>query len=380
MNAANLIEREKDTIIKQWLERVETKIPQSQHYDQPVIMNSVPDLLDALIKALRSQDVSQIASKGEAHGKQRAPFPEYSLRHVIKEYRLLKRTIFNTLDQYPKSKGILDRDIIMHVIDEAVEQASEAFYQVRKEVDASEKEKIEQLLMQNQEQDTMRDQFIASLTHDIRSPLNNTLSAVELLESILPDAHDELIDRLINVIKLSMSKGNDLINNLLNVSLIQAGKHLPIYKQESDLLKAIQDSIHSFSPDVQARIHVQSNQAQIIGYWDVKVLSRAIDNLISNALHYGDKDGDITLKIKQDEHQTIMEVHNHGEAIPEDKQQEIFQLYYRDSPKKSRGWGLGLTLVKGIIEAHKGEVTLRSTKEEGTTFILTIPNNTDESR
>lgn len=377
MDAADIIEQEKDNIIQQWMESVETEIPHSKNYEEPTIMNSVPDLLEALIEAIRSRDVSHVATKGEAHGKQRAPFREYSLRHIIKEYRLLKRTIFSVLDERQKSNESLDRDIIMYVIDEAVEQASEAFYQLRIAEDNSDKAEVENLLTQMKDQDHLRDQFIAALSHDIRSPLNNTISAVELLENRLANADDALIDKLLNVIKLSMAKGNDLINNLLNVSLIQSGKHLPVYREESDLLKEINDSVDSFSPDIQARLKVYSEQLQVIGHWDAKALRRAIDNLISNALKHGEPETNISIRFRQDEEQTYIEVHNHGEAIPQEKQAELFDLYYRASPAKSRGWGLGLTLVKGIVDAHSGTVKIHSVEGDGTTFTLVIPHQAD---
>lgn len=378
MDAADIIEREKDNIIGQWMEHVETEIPHTQNYEEPTIMNSVPDLLDALIAAMRSRDVSHVLMTGEAHGKQRAPFPEYTLRHIIKEYRLLKRTLFSTLDAHHKSKVNLDRDIIMYVVDEAIEQACEAFYQFRIAEDTSDKAGVENLLVQMKDQDNLRDQFIAALSHDIRSPLNNTLSAVELLENRLTNADDELIPKLLNVIRLSMDKGNDLINNLLNVSLIQSGEHLPIYREEEDLLKEIKASVDGFSPDVQTRIHVLSTQNQIVGYWDVKALRRAIDNLISNALKHGEPLTDISLKFYQDEAQTRIEVHNEGKPIPEENQKELFDLYYRASPSKSRGWGLGLTLVKGIVDAHHGKVKVHSSEEAGTSFILILPNHSRE--
>ncbi len=374
MNAADIIEREKEHIIQQWIDSVETEIPHSQEYTRPTIMNSVPDLVDALILAIRSKDVSHVATKGEAHGKQRAPFPEYSLRHIIKEYRLLKRTIFSVLDEQQNSNETLERDIVMYVIDEAIEQACEVFYQLRMAEDDDHQQGVENLLVKMKDQDSLRDQFIAALTHDIRNPLNNTLSAVELLETRLSYIHDELIGKLLNIIKLSMDKGNDLISNLLNVSLIQSGKQMPLHREEADLLEEIQNSIKGLNPDTQAKIHVESEQEKIIGHWDVKALRRAIDNVISNALKYGDSKSDINIGFSQDDHQTTIAIHNEGEAIPEGKQEELFNLYYRASPGKSQGWGLGLTLVKGIVEAHGGQVKIHSTEGDGTTFTLTVLN------
>lgn len=374
MNAADIIEREKDHIIQQWVETVETEIPHSQEYEQPTIMNSVPDLIDALVEAIRSQDVNHIKVRGETHARQRVSFSEYSLRHIIKEYRLLKRTLFKVLDDQYENMSSVERDIITYVIDEAVEQASDAFYKFRQAEDHSNQEEVEKLLDQMKDQDMLRDQFIAALSHDIRSPLNNTLSAVEMLETRLSQANDKLIEKLLNVIKLSMAKGNDLINNLLNVSLIQSGEHLPIHREEGDLLEEIKTSLYGLNPDIQAKINLQADQAEVIGYWDVKALRRAIDNLVSNALKHGDPGSDVNIGIRQGAHQTFIAVHNLGEPIAKEKQEELFNLYYRAAPEKSKGWGLGLTLVKGIVEAHGGKVEVDSTKEEGTTFTMMVPH------
>lgn len=118
--------------------------------------------------------------------------------------------------------------------------------------------------------------------------------------------------------------------------------------------------------------------SSIIGWWSPKDLSRAIDNLLSNALKYGDPSKTITVNITEYKERVTISVHNEGNPIPVAEQEAIFQVYRRAQAARQgrvQGWGIGLPLVRGIAESHGGSIDLESTKEFGTAFTISIPRD-----
>ncbi|MDF9796977.1 signal transduction histidine kinase [Catalinimonas alkaloidigena] len=374
MSAANILSVNKKIIIERWTTSVRNKIPDAHQYNLPVLKNNIPNLIEALIIALESDDARNPVFKSESHGRERAHKTQYTIIHIIKEYHMLKDTIFDVIDEYGDNIETRERDGIMFAIDQAIEQACEVFYQIRTDQRKEAMDKAENLLSDLEKQGIMRDNFIASLSHDLRGPLNNTIQLVELLDEHLSPVKDEFVDHILKGIAKSTAKGNELISNLLDVNLIQAGNPVPIHPEKSDLLEDIRVSIDSLKPSVRERISLQCLQHKVMGYWDSGAICRAVDNLISNAYKYGAKGSVITLNLQQEGEQTILSVHNEGNPIPLDQQKKLFDLYFRANNDKSNGWGLGLTLVKGIAEAHQGKLDVISNANHGTTFSMIIPN------
>ena len=117
-----------------------------------------------------------------------------------------------------------------------------------------------------------------------------------------------------------------------------------------------------------------------LGHWNASGLQRVIENLATNAAKYGSKNSSITISLTQDELSATLSVHNEGEHIPVKAQSILFQPYHRrKSSLNKTGWGLGLAMVKGMIDAHEGTIKIESAKEIGTKFIINIPKNNRDS-
>ncbi|NJX17059.1 sensor histidine kinase, partial [Tamlana crocina] len=113
----------------------------------------------------------------------------------------------------------------------------------------------------------------------------------------------------------------------------------------------------------------------ITGVFDVAMIRRVLENIVSNAVKYGDRGAPITIKAENNPENVVISIHNEGNPIPEHKQKEIFKFLNTSNgtgPKKLKSWGMGLTLVKAVAEAHGGYLTLQSNKETGTVFKLVI--------
>jgi signal transduction histidine kinase len=114
------------------------------------------------------------------------------------------------------------------------------------------------------------------------------------------------------------------------------------------------------------------------GFWSAREMRRAIWNLASNAIKYGDQKTRVEIRIKSAGATVELAVHNHGPVIPQGDRDLLFEPFGRAISVRAaakRGWGLGLTLVKGCVEAHGGVVEIESDPQEGTTFTLRFPSD-----
>lgn len=373
MKASYVLTHYKESILNRWIEKVKEEIPAAREHGMPILKNNVPYLLDALTNALESDDARNVVYRSESHGKERAQETNYSLVQILQEYRLLKEVIFTILDEHGDNIETRMRDGIMFAIDQAMEQATSVFYSERTREIQDARDEAEKLSQKLEEQGMFRDRFVASLTHDLRGPLNNTQQLLELLEESLPD-DDDFVNKVFDKIKLSIARGNQLISNLLDVNHIHAGEPLPLSREEQDILPVIRELMDSYKAEIRERIYIKSPEDQFVNYWDIDTLRRAIDNLVSNALKYGSDGKDIQLELSKDENYATIAVHNEGNPIPPEKLKKLFDLYYRTRDVKGQqGWGLGLTLVQGVAKAHGGRVDVHSHPDNGTTFRLILP-------
>jgi signal transduction histidine kinase len=163
----------------------------------------------------------------------------------------------------------------------------------------------------------------------------------------------------------------------LDANRIRAGKAIPLEIEKCDL-KVLADQVcaelkNTYGDRIQTRIPTHME-----GYWSCKNLQRLLENLIINGIKYGYRDTQVTLTIQECNSHIQITVHNFGNPIPQDEQKHLFDSFMRSktaesSPKK--GWGLGLTLVRGVVEAHGGRVEVQSDPKKGTVFQVTLPKD-----
>jgi signal transduction histidine kinase len=142
-----------------------------------------------------------------------------------------------------------------------------------------------------------------------------------------------------------------------------------------DLERLCRDVIEEVKASHPARSVVYRGQGEVSGEWDPLRMQQVLVNLLTNALRYSPPETEVTVTIGQDGGRTVVAVHNEGPPIEERLQEHIFEPFKRGEGR-SHGWGgvgLGLYIVKQIVAAHGGTVTLSSTAEAGTTFTVTLP-------
>lgn len=238
--------------------------------------------------------------------------------------------------------------------------------------DIQDQKQIQQALEQERD---LREQFVSTLTHDLRNPLSASKMNAQMIARH-PDRADR-IPRLASRITDSLERADKMIEDLLDANRIRAGKGLPIEVGECDL-----NEIANKVCDELIAVHGERFQRKmpnsVEGYWSCKDLYRLLENLLTNGIKYGFSDTPVTLKIYERGSEVVIEVHNMGEPIPPDDQKRLFDPFMRSRKVESsdrKGWGLGLTLVRGVTDAHGGHVEVQSDRDTGTTFRVTLPKD-----
>jgi signal transduction histidine kinase len=171
----------------------------------------------------------------------------------------------------------------------------------------------------------------------------------------------------------AINRLDSMIQNLLDASRLRAGQSLKLEFEECDLEKLVFEVVEDLNFAYEERFVVVSD-SDIKSYCSRKEIRRVIENLAINAVKYGEPSTPITLTLQQTETQVSLTIHNEGNPIAIDAQSILFQQFRRTpSAKDQMGWGLGLFLVKSIIEAHQGTIEVESAEGRGTSFIVKLP-------
>jgi signal transduction histidine kinase len=215
--------------------------------------------------------------------------------------------------------------------------------------------------------------FVDTLAHDLRGPLTSARLAVELLREGEPDP--VALARQGDKILRQLDKVQSMITDLLDAHRIAAGEPIPLHVAEDDVGALARDVAAEANARGGARVVVRS-RGQLRGAFGVTHVRRALWNLVTNALKYGDPYAPVTIDAAGDRVGAVVSVHNEGAPIPPEDQARLWRPFtqsHRGAPSREGGWGLGLALVHGCAAAHGGSVRLRSAPGMGTTVSLAIP-------
>jgi PAS domain S-box-containing protein len=218
-----------------------------------------------------------------------------------------------------------------------------------------------------------RERFLTALTHDLRSPIAAAKMAASLIAKT-PEKVDH-VAKLAQRIGRSIDRADRMIEDMLDASRIDAGRGLNLKFDACDLREIADDVCANVSARYGDRFRVETEGATD-GCWNADALWRVIENLLTNAVKYGDAAAPITIRLKRVKDRLLLAVHNHGTLIPVADQAKLFHPFHRTDNATAtghKGWGLGLTLVRGIAEAHRAHVTVQSYPKEGTTFTVDLP-------
>jgi signal transduction histidine kinase len=225
-----------------------------------------------------------------------------------------------------------------------------------------------------------KDEFITLISHEFKTPINVIYSAVQLIESVYFNTLPNRVKELIGNIKQNTYRQIRLSNNLLDITTLNSGQY-KFYTRNIDIIlltKAIADSVESYLNPKDIEISFKSNvEHKIISIDDGKY-ERIILNLLSNAAKFTDYGGRISIDLNVNDELNIMQiqVNDTGIGIPKDKQKLIFENFTqvdRNLSRPAEGTGVGLSLVKLLVNILGGTIELESEKNIGSKFIVTLP-------
>ncbi len=341
----------RDAVFAEWESQVRMLIKGAQHILHPTLLNTLPVFYDNIAEALTPNhprdDATSNTDIAAAHGDERARMTSYEPEQIVQEYQLFRDAFSRVADEQGVVLSRAEWGIVNGSIDSAVRESIRKFTSMH---------------------ESFRHKMAAALSHDMRSPLSVVITAAHLLSmGAAPDRTPALAKRILD----NGQRLGSMIEELLDALSFNRGEKLPLDLSQFDVLDLARTVCSDASVATPGDCTVSG--ASVTGYWCEDSLRRALENLVVNAIKYGDGNG-VQIKVDEAHGRMLMSVHNSGNAIANEHHGQIFEYLWRDgSTKGRRGWGIGLPFVKSVAESHGGSVAVDSSPATGTTFIIDIP-------
>ena len=230
--------------------------------------------------------------------------------------------------------------------------------------------------------DRRKDEFLAMLAHELRNPLAPISAAAELLQ--MPGADAARVQNASAVIARQVRHITGLIDDLLDVSRVTRGM-IPLNASATDVRRVVADAIEQVRPLIDShghRLTVSTPPAQALVMGDAKRLVQVLANLLSNSVKYTPGGGDIMLRLDTGGGQVRLAVIDNGIGMTADVLAHAFDLFVqaeRETDRSQGGLGIGLALVKSLVELHGGTVAAQSPGlGQGSRFTITLPQIVEE--
>jgi PAS domain S-box-containing protein len=230
-----------------------------------------------------------------------------------------------------------------------------------------------ELLKLNQE----KNEFLGIAAHDLKNPLSTIQGFAELILSDSISSKKEILE-FVDHIEKSSHQMFDLITNLLDVNRIESGK-LNIAPMNINILPTVSHLVKSYTERAKAKditLHFEASEAEYLVFFDQSALHQVLDNLISNAVKYSHRGKNVFIRLSKNDKVVRCEIQDEGPGLSSEEQDKLFGKFTRLSPKPTGGensTGLGLFIVKKLLETMKGKVWCESEDGKGATFIITLP-------
>jgi len=238
----------------------------------------------------------------------------------------------------------------------------------------------------------LRDEFLASISHDLRTPLTSMMGLTQLslrhLDRLAIPETQRVAGALTNV-ERAMGTMATMVDQLLDLSRLQSGRPLDLHCEPLDLVSLVVRLAEEHQRSTSAHdIRVKSAALELEGVWDAVRVERVLSNLLSNAIKYSPNGGRVNITIEREEDSSdgrgwaVVTVEDEGIGIPADDLPFIFDRFRRGSnvPRRTSGAGIGLAGARQIVEQHGGWLTAASEEGHGARFTLRLPLGDDVVR
>ncbi len=223
------------------------------------------------------------------------------------------------------------------------------------------------------------EEHLATVSHDLRNPLNTVILAAQRIETVIDDAQSAttaaIIRKSTGTIARAVDRMARLVGDLLDLARLDAGQSLPIEPEDVDLAEAVRQAVELIEPLATAR-HL-GVRVDLGGHLhtrcDPERVQQVLANLLGNAIKFTREKGAITVRLAREPGGIVISVADTGVGIPPAELPQIFTAFWQQDLRRKRGAGLGLAIAKAIAVAHGGALDVESTEGVGSTFFFRLP-------
>lgn len=229
----------------------------------------------------------------------------------------------------------------------------------------------------HRESDDLKSEFVSTVSHELRTPLTSIGGYTKVLLDGDAGPLNETQREFLRIVDTNVERLTELINDLLDVDKMESGKVL-LRREVIDLREVLEESVETFKLQAERkglRLELRGGAEPLNVHGDRSRLLQVFMNLVSNAVKYTEK-GSVTLESSRDGDAVMARVRDTGIGIPESDREKLFSKFYRTGQARlsgEGGTGLGLVIVRGLVEAHEGRIDLSSEEGKGSVFTVTLP-------
>ncbi|WP_338761099.1 HAMP domain-containing sensor histidine kinase [Massilia sp. METH4] len=339
----------RDDVMAHWMVMARREVRGARHLPEPLLADTLPAFYDNLAKTLTPGYPRALATEhnnaASQHGGERARLTPYGPEQVIHEYQLFRAAIYEMAAVDGIALDAAQRARIEAAIDTAQREAIREFSAIHED---------------------LRRKLAATLSHDMLSPLATIVSGAELIGLATDVTAARRTGR--RILENGQRLGH-MIAQLLDALTVTGVDRVPLEPSAFDIRLLMRTVCEEFSAQ-QVEIAIEGEPVE--GWWDFAQLQRALENLVRNAVKYGDG-SQVTIRSATTHGRLTLSVHNTGNPIAADRFEHIFAYLHRENVVPAEGYGIGLSFVKSVAESHGGSIVVDSSSVAGTTFLIDVP-------
>jgi signal transduction histidine kinase/CheY-like chemotaxis protein len=379
-----LLQRDANLIIDRWTRRAVAEQPHARRVHHEALLDHLPQLLHELSISLaesNGEETLKHSRPARLHGRQRWE-AGWSLTEVVQDYQLLRLVLVEYLDQAlerpPRSREVMAVGL---ALDEAI-AASVASYVRQVEAERAEQAKRDQDILRREaealaEANRRKDEFLAVLGHELRNPLAPVRNALHVLS--LQGEDRATVEWACHLMDRQVRLMTRLVDDLLDASRIAQGK-IVLHRERLDLARLVRETAEDRRGGLEKAgltltLDVPAEPVWVPG--DPARLAQVVGNLVHNAQKFTDHGGHVTVQLRREPGRAVVVVRDTGIGIEPQLLPRLFETFMQADHNRERsrgGLGLGLALVKGLVELHGGQVQAASAGPgHGAEFILRLP-------
>ena len=306
----------------------------------------------------------------------------------------LSKMIFNRVFEIPDILWLLFFSVIIGItvsiviniillrpvvkLSKAMKQVASGDFGVRLKADSQIREipdsyeSFNLMVKELQNTETLQTDFVANVSHEFKTPINAIEGYATLLQGEGTVAQQSYVERIL----LNTRRLSTLVGNILLLSKV-SNHAIPVAKTMYRVDEQIRQAILLLEPHwLERNVEFDVDLEEIVWYGPENLMHHVWSNLIGNAIKFGPEGGLVTIRLKQTDGRYYFGVADEGNGVPEEERQRIFHKFYQlDSSHKQEGNGLGLALVKQIIDGCNGDIEVKTPENGGCEFIVSLPMN-----